>query len=184
MHKLGVPGPDGWDNDGVEHVHPAIFEIHGTSPRVYAGVPYGNPLIFETLTLGLTPPYMLLYVLHTPRGEAEPGRYQSPYLSEDAFRAFMRRFGSYLGASGRFDIWARSEAEQATVVWDRHNFLFAYGPITKFEAGLKSLGFSEGKVPKLGDHVHHYRPECDEDAKALLAELDWYCTPLKPQDEQ
>lgn len=179
-----MPGPDGWDTDAIEHVHPAIYEVRTEPPHIYAGIPYGNPLVFETLTRRLTPPYMLLYVLHTPRGEAEPGRYQSPDLSEDEFQDFMRRFGPYLGSDARFDIWSRSEADDATVVWDRHNFLFAYGPLAQFETGLKSLGFAKGEIPKLERHVHHYRSECDADATALLAAFDWYRTPLKTEDEQ
>ena len=183
MHKLGVPGPDRFDDDEIEHVHAAVYHVEN-GRRLRAGVPYGSPVSFEALTISLTPPYMLLYVLHTTHGEAEPGRYQSPELSKAEFQSFIHRFCSYLGSDARFDIWARSQADDATVVWDRHNFLYAYGPIESFKTTLNTLGFVEGEVEALGAHVHHYRTECDNDARAMIQAFDWMVTPLQPQDEQ
>ena len=184
MHKLGAPGENGWDDDAIEHVHPAIYEVRQDRQRLYAGVPFGNPFIFQALTLSLQPPYILLYVLHTPRGEADPGRYQSPPLSEQEFKTFMQIYGPYLGSDGRFDVWARSHEDNATIVWDRHNFLFAYEPVDNFIRIMSALNFSQGDVPKLDNHVHHYRDECDADAAAILTALDWQWSPLRPEDEQ
>lgn len=117
-------------------------------------------------------------------GEGAAGRYESSELSLDEFNAGVSRFGGYLASDARFDLWAYSVAEQATVVWDRHDQLFAYGPIERFVLALQALGFQEGDAWVSFSHQHHYRPECDADAAALLAHFPWTFSPLRDEDEQ
>lgn len=132
----------------------------------------------------LEPPYYLLYVLHTPRGEAPPGRYQSPPLSSTEFRKFLDGFGAFLQADGRFDLWVHSQTDNATLVWDRHDLLHGYGPIERYAERLGRLGFVAGMPVIPIPHEHHYRKECDALATKLIAAYDWTCTPLRPEDEQ
>ncbi len=56
-----------------------------------ATAPGSDPLVFQALAGRLTPPFLLLYVLHMPRGTGEPGRYQSPEIDAAALRAFLHR---------------------------------------------------------------------------------------------
>ncbi|MGW8341942.1 hypothetical protein ACWGY7_12725 [Xanthomonas axonopodis pv. khayae] len=51
-------------------------------------VPGGNRAIFERLNACMEPPYYLLYLFYMSRGEAEPGRYQSPALERFDVKAF------------------------------------------------------------------------------------------------
>lgn len=182
MHKLSHAIADSWMPFSHAPVY-AVVPMDG-GERVLAGVPGGDPSPFTHLVSCLEPPYFLLYVLHTPRGEGDAGRYQSPPVSLQQLQEFMHRFGSYLASDARFDIWAHSAAEQATVVWDRHNQLFAYGPIEKFSSELNSLGFIAGDASVSFAHQHHYREELDADARALLAYWAWSYSPLRPEDEQ
>lgn len=132
----------------------------------------------------MSPPYYLLYLLHTPRGEAEPGRYQSPPLSLDELKGFLARFAAFFRADARFDLWAHSPQDDATVVWDRHNLLFGYGPVNRFAEALLSLGFTHG-VPQVPvPHEHHYRSEFDHLARDVVAAFDWSVSALSPEDEQ
>jgi hypothetical protein len=126
----------------------------------------------------------LLYVLHTPRGEGEPGRYQSPALSAGEVRAFLEKFSPFLSGDARFDLWAHSPSEGATVVWDRHNQIFAYGPLARFELILQGLGFARGRLEAPGSHQHHYRAEFDSDASLVLQAFEWTHAPLHEEDEQ
>ncbi|ESQ74891.1 hypothetical protein [Asticcacaulis sp. AC402] len=64
MYKLGRQENDEW----LEHVHLNTYEIQ--DGRLVAGVPFGDPKVFEHLLLTLRPPYGLLYLLHTPAGKA------------------------------------------------------------------------------------------------------------------
>ncbi len=183
MHKLSWLSGTEW----VEHSFAPVYElanIDTPNPRIIVGVPAGDPVVFEQLALLLEPPYFVLYVLHTPRGEEQAGRYQSPELSAEEFRAFITRFAQLLSQDSRFDIWAYSPAERATVVWDRHNQLFCYGPIERFASRLQALGFRSGDPSISVPHQHHYRQECDAQAAELLAALDWSFSPLQPEDEQ
>lgn len=182
MHKLSHTIADGW----IPYSHSPIYAVSpvGQSARIVAGVPGGDPIPFTHLVSCLEPPYSLLYVLHTPRGEGEAGRYQSPPVSPEQFQAFMVKFGGYLSSDARFDLWAHSAAEQATVVWDRHNQLFAYGPLDRFSSQLNALGFTHGDASISFPHQHHYRQEFDADATALLDYLTWAHSPLRPEDEQ
>ena len=171
----------------MAHSYAPLYSIvarEGGSSKIVAGLPGGDPGPFERLVQSLQAPYILLYVLHTPRGEAKAGRYQSPSLSNADFHDFMVTFGPYLSADARFDLWAYSPAEKATVVWDRHNQLFAYGPVDTLATELRSLGFSEGLTDVSFAHLHHYRPECDAQAAALLEAFDWSFSELQKADEQ
>jgi hypothetical protein len=181
-YKLGVLRGDDW----VEHSHPAVYERvdmgGGHGDRLHVAVPGGNTDIFRCLLSCVEPPYMLLYVLHTPRGEGEPGRYQSPPLDIAATASFLDRFSDYLRSDGRFHLWARSPVSNATLVWDNHNILYAYGPLDAYERQLIELGFAIGSTPIPAPHTHIYRPEFDADASACLMQWDWQRTPLQPSD--
>jgi hypothetical protein len=183
MYRLGHMVEEQW----VEHSHPTVFRLPAPgakSQRIVAGVPGSDPDVFLSLTRCLEEPLFLLYVLHTCRGEAELGRYQSPELSFQEVESFVEEFKPFLSGDGRFDLWAYSPEQGATVVWDRHNLLYAYGPLECFAAELVQLGFVAGEpeVPAL--HTHHYRPELDAFAKQLIERFTWLQSPLRPEDEQ
>jgi hypothetical protein len=169
-----------------EHSHPARFKIATTGgrERLMAGLPSGREATFRALTAILNPPYYVLYVLHTPRGEGEKGRYQSTELGKNELNEFLDRFSRYLSGDGRFDIWIYSPEAGATIVWDRHNYISAYGPIDQYASILSEQKFEQGVLEPLGDHVHHYREAFDPDAAELLDWFEWVRTPLNPEDEQ
>jgi hypothetical protein len=73
---------------------------------------------------------------------------------------------------------------QATIVWDRHNLIHAYGPLKDFESILLGLGFSQGAPSMEFNHTHNYHSEFDSSAAAVLGYFAWSRTPLKPADEQ
>jgi hypothetical protein len=177
MHRLGHLVNGEW----VAYSHPAVFEL---GDRIVAGVPGSDPAIFERLVECMAPPYDLLYVLHTPRGEAPTGRYQSPELSLAAVKQFLARFRSFFSADARFDLWAHSVTDGGTIVWDRHDQLFAYGPLDSFASELRTLGFTAGYPSIPAPHEHNYRAEYDGLAKDLIETFNWSHSPLRPQDEQ
>ena len=183
LPKLSYQQSDEW----VAHSHPATFRTEVTSAgstRVVAGVPAGDPLTFQRLAESLEAPFMLLYVLHTPRGEGEAGRYQSPSLSLGEAQAFLEQHAAFLSGDARFDLWIHSPGENATVIWDRHNLIHAYGPTGRYVSTLKALGFEEGSPNLAFAHMHHYRQEFDNEAAAVLQAFAWRHSPLQAEDEQ
>ena len=166
---------------------PAVFQVAALSNgdgRLVAGVPSGDPQVLSALVACLEAPFFVLYVLHTSRGEGKPGRYQSPEVSGEDLGKFISTYSELLQSDARFDLWVYSPSSKGTVVWDRHNLLYAYGPIESYEAALLRAGFTLGTADANFPHVHHYRAECDVAAQSLLGYFDWVYSPLQPQDEQ
>jgi hypothetical protein len=169
------------DNEWQRYSHPPVFT---RGERIVAGVPNSDPVVFLAALACLAPPYQLLYILHTPRGEGAEGRYQSPPLALSDVEKFLAKFSPFLSADGRYDLWGHSTSDGGTVVWDRHDKLFAYGPLDRIASALIALGFTEGSPPVPAPHEHHYRPECDALANELLSAFDWTFSPLRSEDEQ
>ncbi len=189
MYKLGVPKGGPRSPRDREHVHHRVYQFlnfDSSQARLFAGVPQGQPEVFEQLVKCLEPPYFLLYILHTPRGEGEPGRYQSPQLTPQDVSSFVSDHRDFLAGDGRFDLWGYSPSERATVAWDRHNYIFGYGPLDRFADVLHALDYQPGEVDRIaaGTHMHHYRQELDERAKAILKRFDWTRSDLREEDEQ
>lgn len=183
MFKLGCLVENRW----VEHSHPSVYALQDSQDGdqvVLATAPKGDPVVLQKLADRLTPPFFLLYVLHTPRGEAEPGRYQSEEIDREALLKFLSRFDRFLRSDGRFDLWLHSPSDRATIVWDRHNLVHCYDRAVSFAEALRALGFQEGNPVIPAPHQHHYRPSSDEDARLLLASLSWSRSPLRQEDEQ
>lgn len=170
-------------DESSPYTHPAVYRLT-PGQSIVAGLPGGDVEVFIALIDRLDGPFHLLYVLHTPRGEAEHGRYQSSRIDKADVLRWLRRFADYLRADSRFDLWAHSPDDNATLVWDRHNRLFAYGPLDDFDAALRGRGFVEGDAIIPSPHEHHYRTVCDAEARTLIASQDWSWSPLRPEDEQ
>ncbi|CAG9172942.1 hypothetical protein [Cupriavidus pampae] len=182
MQKLSIKSGDDW----VEYSHSPVFsreELPSGSARLVAGVPGGNSVVLFQMLEHMAPPFYLLYLLHTPRGEGVSGRYQSPALSELELKDFLGRFSQFLGMDARHDVWVHSPGSNATVVWDRHNLIYAYGPTARFESALRQIGFTAGSAKVDFVHAHHYRAEYDADSKAVLIYFDWSYSQLRPEDE-
>lgn len=133
----------------------------------------------------LAGPYKLLYVLHTTRTGAPLGRYEGPEMDGQQIEEFFHRFGRFLDEDARHDLWLHSHDDNATIVLDRHNFIYADGPLDGFERVLVTAGVRRGALPEAPDpHMHHYHPECDDSERAILHALPWRMTPLRESDIQ
>jgi hypothetical protein len=131
-------------------------------------------------------PYFLLYVLHTPRTEVAPGRYQSPEpVSRDQLSSFLRQFRDFLEGDARHDLWIGSSEKSSLLVYDRHQILFAYGPLDSFKSVLIENGLQEANEVRLPDpHVHRYNQEFDLQATDLMKFWSWTQFPLQDSDRQ
>jgi hypothetical protein len=183
MYRLGHMQ----DDVEVEHVYPATFRMPAPGegrPRIVAGVPSSDPDVLLRLAACLEPPLVLLYVLHTPRGEAAPGRYQSPDLDFQDVEAFIADFRDFLSADARFDLWVHSPAQGATIAWDRHNLIYAYGPLDHYAATLVAMGYEPGDPAMPTPHVHNYHAALDPLARRLIGRFHWQYSELRPEDGQ
>lgn len=137
------------------------------------------------LAAEIAPPYKLLYVLHTPGTAAIAARYESPALDRREVEELFGRFAAFFAGDGRHDVWLHSGPDEATLVWERHDLLYAYGPLERFETVLLRYGLRRGgplAIPS--PHSHRYHDEWDEAEGALVQFLQWRITSLRPEDEQ
>jgi len=88
------------------------------TPKIVLSVPDGQSDLFGRLAELLPPPFFVLYVLHTPRGEGEAGRYQSTELTLCEPSDLLRRYASFFASDGRHDSWVHSPGPNRTLVWD------------------------------------------------------------------
>jgi hypothetical protein len=173
--------------DWVDRDCPATFardKLASGKDRLTIALPRDATGAFRELAELMHEPFFVLYILHTPRGEGEPGRYQSEEITSAQLSVFLDQYERFFACDARHDLWVKSLNSEDLVVWDRHNDIFAYGDIERFAQRLGKLGFVQETLPPLGDHQHHYRPEFDAEAAAVLNAFDWYRTPLRPEDEQ
>ena len=162
------------------------FQIEKTTgpDRLRIGLDEAQISLLWKLALTLATPYFVLYVLHTSRCGNQLGRYQSPALDFQALNGFMAEFTEFLTNDARHDLWVHSPDSGATLVWDRHDLIYAYGPLDQFRAVLKeSLQEAEVESPPC-PHVHMYHAEYDDSERRLLRHFQWSRSPLLPGDEQ
>jgi hypothetical protein len=152
--------------------------------RLRIGPRGGQRYLFEHLGDCLGPPYKLLYVLHTSRTEAPLGRYESPWLQHEELIAFLDRFARFIAEDSRHDLWLLGGGGTGTIVWDRHDLVYAYGPLDTYVRSLEAAGFREGWPSWPVPHAHLYHAEWDDFEREMLRAYEWTRTPLKPEDEQ
>jgi hypothetical protein len=135
---------------------------------------------------GLMPePYFVLYVLVVPRSDSSPGRYQSPDpLSRADLSVFANRFREYFECDGRHDLWIGAPDNSFLLVYDRHNVIYAYGPLDVFEKRLRLRGMKEvADVVFPSPHAHEYNSKFDADEASILEYMSWKFSPLQEGDE-
>jgi tetratricopeptide (TPR) repeat protein len=182
LYKLGsLEG-----NNFVEYRYRNTYDLEQTMTyrRLRIGAANNHGTLVLNIMRHLSAPYFLLYVLHTSRRGNELARYQSPALEFNRLAEFLTAFQDFLTADGRHDLWLHSVRDRATVVWDRHNLIYVYGPLSTIENFLAGLGFAK-EAPRIPmPHRHNYHPKYDELENRLIRYLEWTRIPLQPEDQE
>ena len=180
IYKLTV------DTDG--HEAPVdwgdTFCLQGTTGpgRILIGARNPVALLRKMIPL-LGPEFHLLYVLGIPRGEGEPGRYQSPAMTLEAVDAFLVDFKEFLEKDARHHLWIRSTQEQGLLVFEKHNLIYGYGPLEEIQGQLRASGFKYGKINMPSPHIHYYHDSFDGEARRILQVMEWNRTELREGDD-
>jgi hypothetical protein len=129
-------------------------------------------------------PYGILYVLLTSRTDRRPGRYQSPdTLSRSELAAFLAEHRTFLEADGRHARWIASREGEGTLVYDRHNVVYAYGALEGYETILSQKGFVRAPVRVPVPHAHHFHEENDAAEERMVELWAWRYSPLREGDD-
>ena len=179
LYKFGWL-PDGETEERFEYEN--IWARERTSgPDRLVIAPRGNYIdLLQKLAACLEEPFLLLYVLVVPRGEGEPGRYQSELsYSPIQLQKFLTSYREFFEKDARQNLWIRSSGS-GLLVYDRHNLIYAYGPLERFIGILTSSGLSESDDVRMPfPHVHHYHEAFDAESKRLITETAWILSPLE-----
>lgn len=166
-----------------QHVYELQRLSHGEE-RLLIGPRRGHIELMIELIEFLHEPLRLLYILVVPRnGQNKPGRYEADSeLSYDDAERLLKQFSDFFESDGRHHLWIASP-DHGTVVYDRHELLYAYGPLDRFIDVLNANGLKEGKVTIPGPHWHAYHPEFDDAESELLSRFEWFHSSLREGDD-
>ena len=159
-------------------------QVTGGVERLVIAPGHGSVALLKDLLEMLPEPLWVLYVLVTPRGERPAGRYQSATQHTRAdVLALLERFGPYLERDGRHNLWlAAPPAGQ--LILDRHEVIYAYGPVADIAGRLLENGFKEESAIRVPvPHSHHFHTELDTDEKAILDHWEWLHGELQETDD-
>jgi hypothetical protein len=133
----------------------------------------------------LPEPFGILYVLLVSRRNNDLGRYQCPSpCRREEMESFLREFKEYFESDGRHHIWVASIPASATLVYDQHNVIYAYGPLAQFKKILLGEGLTENPISFPAPHAHNYNPQFDGQEQEVLEYCHWRKSPLTPNDEE
>jgi len=183
-YKFGNPGPE-----DRPHVYPNVWTDEKTSDggsRLLIAPSTDHVGLLIQLLQPMPEPFWLLYVLIVNRGESELGRYQSPApQTRDGAERFLEDFRTFLEKDGRHNLWIASASSSEMLIYDRHNVIYAYGSLSKWQLVLSEMRFSEVPLIRIpSPHSHHYHQSMDGEERRMVGHWDWNRTPLMPSDEE
>ena len=161
-----------------------LDEANDGTGRIVLGPAAAHVNLLSELANCLPEPFYLLYVLVVPRSDVyKAARYEAPdELSRQQVADFLFEFKEYLEFDGRHHLWI-ANPDHGTIVYDRHNILYGYGPLDCYAKAALSQGLQPGKVEVPGPHWHAYHHEYDGAQDRLLSKWDWLEKPLRSMDE-
>ena len=183
LYKFGTASPQ-----EVVWMPGKVFarDERGGLPHLRIAVEGQQVRLIEALMDSMPEPFWLLYVLVVPRGEGQAGRYQaSEPLTREQVRSFLERFRNLIELDGRHNVWLKSDSGPALLVLDRHNLVYAYDLGDNSVETLQQMGWVEvdrAAIALPDPHAHHYHAMFDDEARDILATMQWNWTPLREQD--
>ncbi len=161
-----------------------LDQTSGTNRLVIAPATGHVDLLLDLSRL-ISGPFGILYVLIVSRLDSELARYQCPEpLMRSQMEAFISEFHDFLESDGRHHLWITSLPENATLVYDNHNLIYAYGPFERFVDTLERQGLNESTISIPFPHAHRYNLEFDRSEAEVLNYWRWKMLPLTEQDLQ
>jgi len=175
------------DGEDIDFAYPDLWAIEKTiGPDRLVLASSGNHvgLLIELLS-AMQGPFWILYLLIVPRSEAKPGRYQTPKpVSAEEVKAFLMQFKDALEGDGRHNLWIASSVSKDMLVYDRHNVIYVYGELERFQSIVESTSLSAVDSIKFSvPHTHRYNERFDSDIERILQFCSWVYSPLHENDD-
>lgn len=173
-------------SDFVPYSYPNAWAVEKTNgpDRLIIAPSSGHIELMTKLAGVLAEPFGILYVLLVSRRDNDLARYQCPSpCKREEMESFLREFKEYFESDGRHHIWVASIPSSATLVYDQHDVIYAYGPLAQFKKVLHGEGLRENPISFPAPHAHNYNPQFDEQEQRVLNYWDWRKSPLTEDDE-
>jgi hypothetical protein len=184
MAKLIVTSHDGAEERPFRYDDRFALESTAGPDRLVIGVAQRPVRLMLELAERAEGPFHVLYVLLESRSGHEPARYQAPFaLMLHEAREFFLTYERFLERDGRHHAWIFTDTDHTMLIYEQHDILFAYGPLTRFVPVLERRGLKRGPVRVPASHRHVILPEHDRDEAQLLRHWDWVQSPLLPGDQ-
>ncbi len=127
-------------------------------------------------------PYMVLYVLATPR-VSESGRYElSSPLNYDELMMMLVEYKEFFETDSRHELWLVSLNGGELLAYDTHDIIYAYNFDNSLEEYLIENFFVNEVIEIPFPHTHNYYPQFDVYEKNLLYDYNWIRSDLKEED--
>jgi len=168
-----------------EFAYPNVWEreAHPTWSRLVIGSREREIPLMLDLCRNFGGQYYVLYVLLVSQVGRDAGRYACPDpLSYDDLELFLYTFQEFFEQDGRHHVWVASTASQERLIFDQHNFIFAYGDLDRYEKTLEAKGYTRGPVRIAAPHAHHYHSEFIVKEDELFEYWKWVRHPLLAGD--
>jgi hypothetical protein len=173
------------NDDDYDYGRVYMLETTPTYSRLKIGAAIHGIDLLMRLSDALEAPFFCLYVLVISRSDTEQGRYQSPWIESKAELVdFLLDYKVLFETDGRHHLWVSSPGMGATLVYDRHNVLYAYGPLEIIAASLDEMGYRAENFEMPFPHAHYFHVENDLRVEELLQQWDWQHFPLQEADEE
>ncbi|MDO7887395.1 hypothetical protein [Hymenobacter cheonanensis] len=162
-----------------------MLESYPAYSRLKIGASANATELLLHLSDCMSPPFFCLYVLVIAPSDSQAGRYQSPLITNRADLVdFLLEYKPLLESDGRHHLWISAPEANATLVYDKHNVIYAYGLLQEFAAHLQKLGYTEAEFDYPYPHAHNYLPENYSKVEELLHYWEWQHFPLQEVDEE
>ena len=170
MFKIGCHK----DNELQEYVHPDLYHVEQSSgiERVVMGLSKSHIDTVLELAAMFYEPFYIVYVLHTSHIDNESGRYQSKANSYSQVNTLFTNFKDFFENDSRHDVCLYSPQSNATIVYDRHNFIYLYGFVDKQLDSIQRKGLKQKAFTIPFPHVHCYHEEYDIYESKLINDFE------------
>lgn len=169
--KLGFWNPDsGW----VPVVQEDRFQHQSISGvrRILISTS-GDPLELMSKLLGIyASPYRLSYFIVSASEGTQASKYELSGLSADELASILVRYREFLRTDARHHLWVHATGG-GTLIYDEHDWIYAYGSQSEISTYLGGLGFVESAPEIPFPHLHNEPRENDSVLSELLSAFDW-----------
>ena len=170
----------------MQHEYPQAYSIESIKDgikRLCIAASHNGSELVRQLSGALSEPFSALYILVVGRGTSKEGRYQSPQMSRQETDTFFGDHATFFDEDGRHHVWLFSYSNKATLAYDRHNVIYAYGPIDEYQKILGRIGYQQVDSIKIpSPHGHQYHAEFDENERKIASSAHWIYSPLRDVD--